>query len=46
MFEVEVMVLETKRTFIKVFDSYYLFKQYCKKCKHSNKIKIINTSEY
>lgn len=42
MYELTFWVLKTNKTFTKMYNSEYLARMMCNKCKHSKKIKVIS----
>lgn len=42
MYEVELLNLDTKKTFTKVFWSEYLKDNFVRKCKYSKKVKVLS----
>lgn len=46
MYEVELLNLENKKTFTKVFWNKYLKNNFVRKCKYSKKLKVLGISDY
>lgn len=42
MFEVKLLDKTTNKTFIKTFESYYLYNKFINKCKYSKKLQLIS----
>ena len=42
MFEIKLLDKTTNKTFVKTFDSYYLYQKFLNKCKHSKKLQLLS----